>query len=91
MEITNTVTIATKNVFSPMESMQIVKIFEDKLSSFMDKYPDVYSGTSFIKAENGLRYIFIIPSDNQEAIDASKQLVAMFDMFHLALEEVNDR
>lgn len=82
MEIANTVTIATKNVFSPMESMQIVKIFEDKLSSFMDKYPDVYSGTSFIKAENGLRYIFIIPSYNADAIDASERLVATLDTFY---------
>lgn len=91
MEITNTVTIATKSIFSTLESLRIVTIFEDKLSHFMDEYPDVYAGSSFIKAENGLRYIFIIPSDNQEAIDASKQLVAMLDMFHLfALEEVND-
>lgn len=91
MEITNTVTIATKSIFSILESLRIIKIFEDKLGHFMDEYPDVYAGTSFIKAENGLRYIFIIPSDNQEAIDASKQLVAMFDMFHLlAFEEVNN-
>lgn len=90
MEITNTVTIATKAIFSTLESLRIVTIFEDKLNPFMDEYPDVYVGSSFIKAENGLRYIFIIPSDNQEAIDAGKQLVAMFDMFHFTLEEVNN-
>ena len=91
MEIANTVTIATKAIFSTLESLQIVQIFEDKLEPFMDKYPDVYVGSSFIKAENGLRYIFIIPSDNQEAIDASKQLVAMLDMYNFAFEKVNDR
>lgn len=90
MEITNTVTIATKAIFSILESLRIIKIFEDKLDHFMDEYPDVYAGSSFIKAENGLRYIFIIPSDNQEAIDAGKQLVAMLDMFHFTLEEVNN-
>ncbi len=90
MEITNTVTIATKAVFSPLESLRIITIFEDKLSHFMDKYPDVYTGSSFIKAEGGLRYIFIVPSDNQEAIDASKQLVAMLDMYNFAFEEVNN-
>lgn len=87
MEITNTVTIATKSIFSTLESLQIVRIFEDKLEPFMDKYPDVYVGSSFIKAENGLRYIFIIPSDNQEAIDAGKQLVAMLDMYNFAFEK----
>ena len=90
MEITNTVTIATKAIFSTLESLKTMTIFEDKLSHFMEKYPNVYVGSSFIKAENGLRYIFIIPSDNQEAIDAGKQLVAMLDMFHFAFEEVND-
>lgn len=83
MEIVNTVTIATKNVFSFMESMKIMKIFEDKLGSFTNKYPDVYAGTLFIKAENGLRYIFIIPSDNPDAIDASERLVATLDTFYL--------
>ena len=82
MEITNTVTIATENVFSPMESMKMLEIFEDKFGSFMNKYPDVYAGTSFIKAENGLRYIFIIPSDNADAIDASERLVATLDAFY---------
>lgn len=82
MEITNTVTIATKSIFSTLESLRIIKIFEDKLGHFVNEYPDVYAGTSFINAENGLRYIFIIPSDNKEAIDAGKQLVAMLDMFH---------
>ena len=92
MEITNTVTIATKSIFSTLESLRMIKIFEDKLGRFMNEYPDVYAGTSFIKAENGLRYIFIIPSDNQEAIDASKQLVEMLDMFHLLLQmQTNDR
>lgn len=92
MEITNTVTIATKSIFSTLESLRIITIFEDKLGHFVNEYPDVYAGSSFIKAENGLRYIFIIPSDNQEAIDAGKQLVAMLDMYNFAFEKkVNDR
>ncbi len=89
MEITNTVTIATKSIFSTLEFLRIVKIFEYKLNRLINEYPDVYAGSSFIKAENGLRYIFIIPSDNQEAIDASKQLVETFDMFHLLLQHAN--
>lgn len=91
MEITNTVIIATKAVFSPLESLQIVKIFEDKLEPFMDEYPDVYTGSSFIKAEGGLRYIFIVPSDNQEAIDASKRIVAMLDFFHVTSEMLSNQ
>ena len=82
MEIVNTVTIATENVFSPTESMKMLDIFEDKFGSFMNKYPDVYAGTSSRKAEDGLRYIFIIPSDNADAIDASERLAATLDAFH---------
>lgn len=86
MEITNTIpniiALATTATFAPMESVALVSTFEEDFKRFMENHPDVYVGSITACADKGLcRYVFIVPTNNQEAINDSMEIIQILDVY----------
>lgn len=95
MEITNTIqvtTITTTATFAPMESVSLVSKFEDDFKKFMQNHPDVYIGsvTSFTD-NNRCRYVAIVPTHDQKAIEDSMEMMCILDAYHATSDLSNDR
>lgn len=91
MEVTNTVTIMTEATFTPTESVRIIPIFEEEFSLFMQIHPDVYIGSVSLTADHRIRYIFIVPEHNQEAIEDAKDMVQTLNAYRETTDSLKNR